>query len=174
MSFELKVLDREPGKFVFSSWGNISFFFWTAPASLASVERLRVATEPLYQEHARGVSNVHVVQANTGIPPADVREQLVALMRSRAQQRAALAVVPAGSGFWASTLRSFVTGMRLASPRSFDLGVYATLAQASEWLPERHREKTGVRVDPESLLRALQRTEALAYAHDREQTFHPR
>jgi hypothetical protein len=162
VSYELKVLDHEPEKFVFTAWRNVSFFFWTASATPGAVVRLAQCTEPLYEEHPRGVSNVHVVESGVGLPSPEVRELLLGLMRRRADRRACLGVVPAGSGFWASTLRSFVTGMRLVSPRSFEIGVHASLAQVADWLPDVHYAKTGVQLDPRTLLDMLVRTETLS------------
>jgi len=162
VNFELRVLDHQPGKFVFSVWGNVLFFFWVAPATPEAVTRLAFCTEPLYEQNPGGLSNVHVVEAGTGLPTPEVRELLIGLMRRRAHRRACLAVAIAGGGFWASTLRSFVTGMRLVSPRSFELGMHTSLEQVAEWLPGPHFEKTGTRLDRSRLLDALRRTEALS------------
>ena len=40
MNFELRVLDHQPGKFVFSVWGNVLFFFWVAPVTPEAITRL--------------------------------------------------------------------------------------------------------------------------------------
>jgi hypothetical protein len=162
VNYELRVLDHDPGKFVFTAWRNVSFFFWTASATPSAIARLTQATEPLYAENPRGVSNVHVVESDVGIPSPEVRELLLGQMRRRADRRACLAVVPAGSGFWASTLRSFVTGLRLVSSRSFEIGVHTSLAQVADWLPPPHFAKTGVQLDPRVLLEMLVRTETLS------------
>ena len=161
-NYELRVLDHEPGKFVFTAWRNVSFFFWTARATPGAVVRLAQSTEHLYEENPRGVSNVHVVESDVGLPSPEVRELLLGLMRRRADRRACLGVVPAGSGFWASTLRSFVTGMRLVSPRSFEIGVHTSLAQVADWLPDVHLAKTGVQLDSRVLLEMMVRSETLS------------
>lgn len=159
-SFELKVLDDEPGKFVFSAWGNVSMFFWTAPATPDSMVRLARCTEPLYEQNPCGVSNVHVVESGVGLPSAECRELMADLMRRRAERRACFIAVPVGSGFWASTLRSFATGMRLVSPRSFAFAVHSSLQEAADWLPTPHFERTGVRLNRRELLQVLVQTEA--------------
>jgi hypothetical protein len=164
LSFELRVLDHQPGEFVFSVWGNVLFFFWVAPATPKSIGRLAECTEPLYEQNPGGVSNVHVVDSSTGLPSPEVRELLIGLMRRRASRRACLAVVPIGAGFWASTLRSFATGIRLLAPRSFEMGIHTSLEEVADWLPGPHFERTGTRLDRNRLLDALRRTDALSHS----------
>jgi hypothetical protein len=164
LNFELKVLDHQPGQFVFTVWGNVLFFFWVTPATPESVGRLASCTEPLYEQNPKGLSNVHVVESSTGLPSPEVRELLVGLMRRRASRRACLAVVPAGAGFWASTLRSFATGIRLMAPRSFEMGIHSSLEEVADWLPGPHFERTGTRLDRNRLLEAMRRTEALSHS----------
>jgi hypothetical protein len=164
LNFELRVLDHQPGNFVFSAWGNVLFFFWVAPATPESISRLAACTEPLYEQNPGGLSNVHVVESGTGLPSPEVRELLIGLMRRRAARRACLAVVPAGAGFWASTLRSFATGIRLMSPRSFEMGIHTSLEEVADWLPGPHFERTGTRLDRTRLLDAMRRTETLSHS----------
>jgi hypothetical protein len=154
----MTVLDREPGAFLFAEWMDFTIFVWTAPATPVAVARLTQATEPIYKEcsaSGRRISNVHLISSGLRPPEGEARDQLIALMKQRAEQRACIAVIVDGMGFWASALRSFVTGIRFVSTRAFPLGIHGNIDEAMQWLPATHETKTGTPVDREGLRRAI-------------------
>jgi len=90
-----------------------------------------------------------------GLPTAEAREGLRELMASRADRRACLGVVVTGGGFWMSAMRSFMTGLRVVSPVRTDIGFHTSMAESAAWLAGPHQRRTGVRLSPASLLRAM-------------------
>jgi hypothetical protein len=82
-------------------------------------------------------------------------------MRDYADQIGCVAVVLGGGGFWASALQSFITGMRLVAPRSYDLRVHEHTDEVASWLPAVHHKRTNVMVDPHEL-RTVLRTVQMA------------
>ncbi|HVZ35108.1 MAG TPA: hypothetical protein VG963_21930 [Polyangiaceae bacterium] len=163
-SSPLTVLDEERGQFLFAAWKNVSIFFWLAQATGMAVLRLARATDPLYAAHPEGVSNIHVVPGGTDLPTTEAQREMLALMKSRADRRACMAVVLGGTGFWASALRSFITSVRFVSPRSHALTIHGTLQQAAFWLPRPHFERSGVWLERAELLAALQSVEEQSLA----------
>lgn len=157
----LDVLDREPGVFAFSAWQNVTIFVWQDGATIEAVRRLAEVTEPVYATYPEGVSNVHVIDARVPLPDNAVRDELTALMRTRAEQRGCIGVVLDGGGFWASALRSLITGMRVLTPRSFELRIMSSSEEIARWLPSPHFKKTGRHIDSESLRGAIEETRAL-------------
>ena len=53
-------------------------------------------------------------------------------MKSQANRFGAVAVVIGGSGFLASAVRSFLTGLRLVSPRTFDFRLHGKTSEILE------------------------------------------
>src|SRR5688572_27614214 len=90
------------------------------------------------------------------IPESDVRDVVVQLIRYSAPHVACVAVILNSTGFLASAIRSFITGLRVLAPRSFDIHVYTALPEVIEWLPAEHARRAGVAVDPAKLETLLQ------------------
>lgn len=156
---ELVLLDGEPRRFSFWGWRNVDVIVWWAQADAAAVARLGQLTAQRRVQYPRGVSDIHVVKGNIGLPDAQTRQGLVQLMREVAPYMAALAVVVGGDGFWASTMRSLITGMRVLAPRSYDMRLHGKLSDVISWLPEVHARRTGVTLDPQALLAVLVRAD---------------
>lgn len=160
----VEILDREPGVFAFSAWQNITMFVWQGRAGLQAVRRLAEVTDPIYAAYPEGVSNIHILTAGIPLPGNEVRDELGKLMRSRAHQRACIGFVLEGGGFWASALRSLITGMRVLAPRSFELRIGGSVEEVANWLPGPHFKKTGRHVDSESIRAAIEETRTASIA----------
>jgi hypothetical protein len=102
------------------------------------------------------VSSVHLVNSRVKLPDAETREMLAKIMRDSTTALACATVIIDGGGFWASALRSFVTGMRVLAPGSIDLHAHASVAEVMTWLPAEHLKRTGTPIDTEQLERLLQ------------------
>ena len=68
-------------------------------------------------------------------------------MRDSAAGIACVAVIIDGSGFWASALRGFITGLQVLAPGTLDLHAHASIDQVLAWLPTEHHKRTGVQLD---------------------------
>jgi hypothetical protein len=67
-----------------------------------------------------------------------------------------------GGGFWASTQRSVITAMRLASRRAFEMRIHAEAEEIVAWLPTAHEKRNGVVLDPARLLEILRQANTAA------------
>jgi hypothetical protein len=77
------------------------------------------------------------------LPTPEARAGFLQMMRDHAEQLANVAVVVGGSGFWASMMRSAVTGMRFVSPRTFELRLHGRAEEIVRWLPRAHLARCG-------------------------------
>jgi hypothetical protein len=142
----LNLLDMEPGVCAIGSWQNVTIIVWWAQANASAVRRLAQATETMRELHPERVSNVHIVNDGAGLPLPEARAGFVKIMQDYADSLGNVAVVIGGSGFWASTMRSAITGMRFISPRSFEMRLHATPSEILDWLPLAHLQRTGVTI----------------------------
>jgi hypothetical protein len=154
---ELILLDAEPGRFAFWGWKNITVAVWWAQPDPTTVARLSRLTEQRRKQHSAGMSNIHLVKGNIALPDAETRHALVQLMRELGPYLAASAVVVGGDGFWASTMRSVITGMRVLTPHSYEMRLHSNIAEVVAWLPTVHARRTGVTVEPDALRAVLAR-----------------
>ena len=81
------------------------------------------------------------------MPTAEARREFIRIMKRYANDIACVAVHLGGSGFWASTTSSFITGMRLVSPLSFGFRIYSDIADIANWLPDAHAKKTSAQIE---------------------------
>ena len=155
-SSELTLLDSEPGAFAFYAWENTTLIVWAAQATGAALERLAVISATMVESCPEGVSNIHIVAHGAPLPTPEARAGFVRLMEQYEAQLACVAVVLEGSGFWAATLRSVITGMRMVSPRTFPMRFHESIEEVPIWLPQEHLKLTGVRLEPARLSGVLQ------------------
>jgi hypothetical protein len=153
---ELKLLDSEPGSFAFYTWQNIMIACWSKRAEGHSIERIARLRESMADAHPEGVSVIYLIANEAGLPTAEARAGVRQLMARFSKQRACLAIVIQGEGFWASGMRAVITGVRLLVPIKFPMGVFAGVDAVAQWLPEWHERRTGVRLAPGQLLGVLE------------------
>ena len=82
------------------------------------------------------------------------------MMKTEADHFGAVAVVICGSGFVASAVRSFLTGLRLVAPSTFDFRLHGKTFEVLKWFPAAHFSRTGQTVDTIRLSRVLSGFEA--------------
>jgi hypothetical protein len=157
---ELSVLGVEPGAFTVYGWQNMTFVVWSGPATTASVAHLDRLTVQTRERYPQGSSAVHIVRGQTPLPSTEARQGLVRLTNEYGDWLAAVAVVIGGSGFWASTMRSVVTAMRMLGSREFEMRIHGSVDEVVEWLPVVHFKRSGVQVDGAELLAALRQAES--------------
>jgi hypothetical protein len=132
---------------------------WTSRATGAAATRLSDVTQRMTASHPSGISAIHLIANNVGVPTPEGRSGIMKIMNDKAKSLACVAVVVGGTGFWASTMRSVVTGMRFMTPRNFDLRLHASSEEVLDWLPKEHEQSTGVSVDSALLARVLRSVE---------------
>lgn len=152
---ELAVAAEFPGVFRAGLVGRIAITAWLGQLDMNSVEvYARFITGFLAQVAATRGSVVHLVNERVALPPSGTRPVLAKMMENT-EPLACTSVVIEGSGFWASAVRGFLTGMRLLGPSSFRMHEHATLADVVAWLPAEHEKLTGEHIDPEELAHCL-------------------
>lgn len=148
-------LDSLPGVVTIYGYKNVNLIVWDGPANVEAVEVLGRVTARRRRTHPEGLSAVHVVRTQITMPDAEVREAIVKLMKQVEGVVGAIAFVVGGGGFWASSLRSLITGMKMLSRSSFELRLHGGLDEAAAWLPAAHMKRTGVQLESNDLLAAL-------------------
>lgn len=153
---EITIHDIEPGAFYIGSWQGIVMVRWERTADVEAVERLgKVSTalmaDPTYPRR----SNVHIISETAGVPSAAARAGFVELMKEHADRMACVCIVVEGSGFLASAMRSFLTGMRLLAPRAFQYRLFGTVEDVVAWLPPEHRARAGHDLDARRFAQVL-------------------
>lgn len=151
---ELAVVGEFPGVFRAGVVGRIAITAWLGQLTLESVE---VYTRFIQQFSARLAggrgSIVHLVNERVALPPSSTRPALAKLAEK--DDVACTSIVIEGSGFWASAVRGFVTGMRLLGPSTMRIHEHSTIADVVAWLPAEHEKLTGEHLDSEELLHYL-------------------
>jgi hypothetical protein len=164
---ELTLLDSEPGVVTVYAHGNITIIVWWGRASPQAAQRLHRVTEQRRKQHPEGLSAIHIVKGDVVLPDQATRDALVRVMKDSDTSLAALAVVIGGGGFWASALRSVITGMRVLSRSAFELRLHGTIDEALAWLPDKHAQRTGVAVDKDRLRHSLETAGSAACPDER-------
>ena len=157
---EPTLLDREPGIVSVYGFENITLIVWHAQPTERAVDRLHRVTERRRKQYPNGISVIHLVKVDIALPDQPTRDAFVRLMKSSNGALACVAVVVGGAGFWASTARSMITGMRVLARGQFDMRLHGEISEVVKWLPERHAARTGMHVEPAHLSRILHQIEA--------------
>jgi hypothetical protein len=165
-SDELRILDREPRKFAFAQWRNITLLAWAAQADAAEIERLKRALPTVVGHYPGGRSTVSVIAEGLPPPTQAAREKIVEILNANASDLACVAVVVAGSGFSSSALRSVHTGLRFVTPRSYEMMVLGSVDEVGPRLAPSHAKKTGVVIEPAKLVEVVRQLQAIAASAD--------
>jgi hypothetical protein len=155
---DLLPVGEDPGKFRFYKWQHLHIIVWYGAAGGDTAANLgRMTPKP-----APGTrrSDIHIVVEGTGLPHADARAGLGQLMREMQDDLACLGVVIEGGGFWASAMRSAVTGLGLMAPKGLPFRALASIEDLIAWLPKEHRRRTGVTTDAVAFRRVLKEARA--------------
>ncbi len=124
----LTILDREPRRFLFAAWQNVSILVWLAQADAATVARLKAALAGFVADHPGGRSCVTVVGSGVPLPTdEEARARFVEMLKRSAGHLACLAVIAEGKGFERSALLGFHTNLRIASAETSDFGFLASV-----------------------------------------------
>jgi hypothetical protein len=155
-------VDRERSTLVHDSqgltmatWKNVALHVWTAQATPVVVDALDGLSAAFTSTHPEGVSAVHILANGIPLPEADVRERLRQVTSRYAEHLGCVCHVVEGSGFWASALHSFLTGLHLLARGPFRLHICSDIAAAARWVPGPHMRRTNVSIVSAELEEAL-------------------
>jgi hypothetical protein len=158
-SRNLEVL-HDSGGFVMATWKNVAIHVWTVDATMALVNALDRLSATFTSVHPEGISAIHIITKNAPLPPADVRDELGKVTKRHANRLACVCHVVEGSGFWASALHGFLTGLHWLSRGPFRLHICSDIPTAARWVPAPHGEVTNVPIgvaELEEVLRSVRR-----------------
>jgi hypothetical protein len=120
---------------------------WESKGTIAAVDRMLLACAAM-PRIAEKRSDIHVIAQGAQLPEAEVRDHFIEAMRRHESALACVAVVVEGTGFGASAMRSFVTGLHWLAPRSFHFGLHSSVAEVAARLPAVHERLSGVHLEP--------------------------
>jgi hypothetical protein len=153
---EALLFDLEVGRFRYSRWRNLSIGVWAGQATLAAVQRVGRISQLMVKDYPHGHSNVAFVLDGVPAPTPEAQGAFSRVFDERNSDLSCTAIVVEGTGFWASSMHSAITGMRLAASGSMRLRLHSTIDEVLKWLPGVHLQRTGVELDPEHMRRVLQ------------------
>lgn len=150
--------DTEPGVCAIGVRQNLTVIVWWTQATAPAVERVARLTRDVCAEH-RAMSNIHLIRDGALVPTSQARTGFVQMMRDHADQLSNVGVVVGGSGFWASMMRSAITGMRFVSPQTFELRLHGRAHEILNWLPRAHELRCSASLPHEALASILAEAE---------------
>ncbi|HEX7670175.1 MAG TPA: hypothetical protein VF395_11350 [Polyangiaceae bacterium] len=96
----------------------------------SATKQLGAHLGPFSLLHPEGGSFIQVIAKSPPLPTAAACEKLIHHMRRYSGQLACIGTVLEGTGFSASALRSFLVGLRIVVPRTFEIeSVLTTLRE---------------------------------------------
>ena len=141
--------------FTIATWKNVALHLWTVAATPVMVAKLDEFSVGFTSAHPEGISAVHVIAKGAPLPGKEVRDLLREVSDRHAEHVACVCHVVEGSGFWASALQSFLTGLHWLSARSYSLHICSNIPAAAQWVPGPHAERTRVTLAPAELEEAI-------------------
>lgn len=122
---------------------NMTFCAWDAPPQAQHVEAFTALAAQLTQTYAL-CSNVSLVLRNADLPGDEARVALERLTSEYARSIHSVALVIDGSGFRASIIRSFLTGLHLLRGNGYRCKTFAKPTEANPWLLPAHNADTAI------------------------------
>lgn len=159
------LVDEEPGTFVFVTYANVNIYVWVDSATGPIADRLEQHVARQVPQSPNGLSTVHVMTDTAGPPTPDARRGFAETALRWEKSIRCVSLVIERQGFWGSALRSAVTGIQMLLKRvDYPVEVHASIGETAAWLPSRHHARSGIKLDPAGLLKALQSARAYAKA----------
>lgn len=149
------IAEVEPAVCAVAIWHNFVITMWVAAGTQSAVARVARVTAQTCEQHPEKVSHIHLLKTGIGLPSSDARAGLVQIMKDHGTRIGVCAVMVGGAGFWASAMRSTITAMRMLAPREFELRLHGTVEEILAWVPDAHRQCTGVDIPASALERVL-------------------
>jgi hypothetical protein len=164
-ALQITPLTTLPGVYSAYLWKNVAITLWFGPPAMDDVATYERGCRARAEEFPGGVSSVHIMlPGGRALPSPEVRVELRRVIQTYSYVSAGIAIVIPGVGFWASALRGLVTALSVLGKTDIKPQICGGYAEVAAWLPEVHRERTGVQLDSGELLSVLQKAELAALA----------
>ncbi|HKP61588.1 MAG TPA: hypothetical protein VJV78_32885 [Polyangiales bacterium] len=148
-------LDSAPNAVALYWVENIAVMAWHEMATAPVIEALHASAADRRERYPSGMSYIHIGRVELAMMDSATRGTFVRIAKELGTYSACTAIVTQASGFWASTLRSIVTGIRVLSGTPSEIRFHEKVEEVLEWLPEAHSARTGVKIDLDRLRRVL-------------------
>lgn len=132
---------------VMGYWRDLSVAVWATQATMPLVLELNKLADLLDSQHPL-TSSVHLVINNAPVPASDARNALDALTKRYEDKLQCVVTMVEASGFMASAMRSFLTGLHVLARRAYKSKVAADVHDAASWLAANHRPQLTGAYDP--------------------------
>jgi hypothetical protein len=149
----------EKDQVVIATWQNVTIVVWAAQATLPVVQEFGKISGRLLRSYQK-VSNVQIIVDNAPMPTDEARLEFDRLTELGADRLACVAMVLAGSGFWTSAMRSYLTSVHWVKQRPFVPRIFTTLHEAAVGIPPVHVERSGVAIAAQALEEVLSTVQA--------------
>ncbi len=146
----------EPGQFCYGVWRNVSIVVFYGQATIDVAHKLLRCSQQMVLRYPRGHSTVTFVLNKVPPPSDDAYEAFSAIFNADISRIGCMAILLEGEGFWASTIRSTVTNLRLETRSSIALRLFTSIDDVVDWLPVEHYARTGHQVEIRDLKNALE------------------
>lgn len=133
---------------------DISIVVWATQATLELATQFAQLTDQLAREHPR-LSTVHILTPTSTVPNAEARTIINGLIVQYTPRLVGCAALLEGSGFWASAMRSFLTGLQLFQRNGFTTKICSDQDEVAAWLAPLHSRATGVPLSTLELQQAM-------------------
>ena len=153
---ELELLHAHGEICVLFAHRDVNITVWHRGADVAAVNAVEPAVTSRFERFTK-VSVVHLIMHTAGLPSGAARTALAGQARKWPGRMAAVAVVIEHGGFFASAMRSAITGIQMVLVKpDFPVRMFSNAREAADWLPAHHAERTGHALDAAALFSALQ------------------
>lgn len=152
-----------PGRYVAATTRDIVAFHWVGDAERSAIQLLEQLLDRQTASRTKPASAIHVVHQRVGLPNGEVRGALISLLEAYARSMGCVGVALLGTGFWASAMRSALTGIRMIVPMgALPMRFAQGLDDLLPWFCSTHQERTGHALQPASLQATLHQLRDLA------------
>lgn len=155
-SSELALLSGKRGAYGFYRVENVAINTWSSQPTADAVEVLGKLTERSLSECPEGIASIHWIESGAGLPTPEARQGLSEIAKKYAKHLHCVGVMLEGSGFWASALRSALTGIVLLSPRDYPLRFVSDTPELVAFVVQELKQRTGKAPESERLRRAME------------------
>lgn len=135
-------------------WHDTAIVVWATQATVPLITEFSRLAEVMMERHTRA-STVQILAPGSTIPTPDARVALNEVIARYADRLIGCAAIMEGSGFWASMMRSFLTGLQLFQRNGWKTKFCSTPTEAAQWLAVLHASELGVTIAPEQLIAAI-------------------
>jgi hypothetical protein len=118
-----------------ASWRNIAVMIWRGVVDVRAAQTFMSTVLSLARKYPHGIGGIHILEATTTIPSAEVRSIMGELAEALHDHPTAGAFVAEGHDLRATIARSIGTGVTMVlRKRSGPFKVFSSMPQASSWI----------------------------------------